>query len=204
MDGKVAQTNGGPTPTPPVIDRNADATAGLPLAAGRTATILLATLNGARFLPEQLASLDRQTFTRWRLIIADDGSSDSTRTILETFRNAHQPGQVEIIDGPRRGASANFLFLACLEGLSSDYYAFCDQDDIWEADKLARAIAILEATGADLYGSRTSLIDEGGKQFGLSPLFPREPTFRSALLAATPWSSTKKRTHCWHPAAPTW
>jgi glycosyltransferase involved in cell wall biosynthesis len=190
MDGKVAQTNGGPTPTPPVIDRNADATAGLPLAAGRTATILLATLNGARFLPEQLASLDRQTFTRWRLIIADDGSSDSTRTILETFRNAHQPGQVEIIDGPRRGASANFLFLACLEGLSSDYYAFCDQDDIWEADKLARAIAILEATGADLYGSRTSLIDEGGKQFGLSPLFPREPTFRSALVQSIAGGNT--------------
>ena len=160
---------------------------------GCTATILLCTLNGERFLDEQLASLDGQTFTRWRLVVSDDGSTDRTRPILQAFKSAHTPGQVEIIDGPRRGAPANFLFLACAQNPADAYYAFCDQDDVWEADKLARAIAILEQTPPGipaLYGSRTSLIDESGRQIGLSPLFPRMPTFRSALVQSIAGGNT--------------
>jgi glycosyltransferase involved in cell wall biosynthesis len=156
-----------------------------PLASSGTATILLCTLNGERFLAEQLASLEHQTFKNWKLIASDDGSSDRTTSILQAFRTSFEPGKVEIINGPRRGAPANFLFLVCGKNLISEYYAFCDQDDVWEADKLARAIGILEQAGPDvpaLYGSRTSVIDENGKTTGFSPLFPKTPTFRSALV----------------------
>jgi glycosyltransferase involved in cell wall biosynthesis len=157
----------------------------LPVASAHTATILLCTLNGERFLSEQLDSLERQTFKNWTLIASDDGSSDQTKSILHDFRKSFEPGKVKIVDGPRRGAPANFLFLACGKNLVSEYYAFCDQDDVWEADKLARAIDILERVGTGvpaLYGSRTSLIDEIGKMTGLSPLFHKPPTFRSALV----------------------
>jgi glycosyltransferase involved in cell wall biosynthesis len=156
-----------------------------PLASARTATILLCTLNGERFLAEQLASIERQTFKNWKLIASDDGSSDRTKSILQAFARSFEPGKVKIIDGPRRGAPANFLFLACAKNLVSEYYTFCDQDDVWEADKLVRAIDTLERAGASvpaLYGSRTSLIDENGKMTGLSPLFAKTPTFPSALV----------------------
>jgi len=164
-----------------------------PLASARTAAILLCTLNGERFLAEQLASLERQTFKNWKLIASDDGSSDRTTSILQAFRTSFEPGRVEIIDGPRRGAPANFLFLACGKNLVSEYCAFCDQDDVWEADKLARAIDILEQAGPAvpaLYGSRTSLIDENGKMTGLSPLFPKPPTFRGALVQSIAGGNT--------------
>ena len=164
-----------------------------PSAGGRTVTILLCTFNGERFLAQQLASLERQTFKNWKLIASDDGSSDQTKSILHAFRKSFAPGKVNIIDGPRRGAPANFLFLACGKNLASDYYAFCDQDDVWEADKLARAIGVLEQAGLDvpaLYGSRTSLIDEAGKMIGFSPLFPKTPTFRSALVQSIAGGNT--------------
>jgi glycosyltransferase involved in cell wall biosynthesis len=164
-----------------------------PSATGPTATILLCTLNGERFLAEQLASLERQTFKNWTLIASDDGSSDRTKPLLQAFSASFGPGKVKIIDGPRRGAPANFLFLACGKDLITDYYAFCDQDDVWEADKLARAIDILEREGAGvptLYGSRTSLIDENGKMTGFSPLFPKAPTFRSALVQSIAGGNT--------------
>jgi glycosyltransferase involved in cell wall biosynthesis len=164
-----------------------------PSANGRSVTILLCTFNGERFLAQQLASLERQTFKNWILIASDDGSSDQTKSILHAFRKSFAPGKVKIIDGPRRGAPANFLFLACGRNLASDYYAFCDQDDVWEADKLARAIDVLEQAGLDvptLYGSRTSLIDETGKTTGLSPLFPKTPTFRSALVQSIAGGNT--------------
>ena len=182
----------------PGADPDAQAEAVLPFASRRTTTILLCTLNGERFLAEQLASLDRQTFTRWRLVVSDDGSSDRTRSILQSFKEAHEPGRVEIIDGPRRGAQANFLFLACRQGVASDYYAFCDQDDIWEAEKLARATTILAQASAGvpaLYGSRTCLIDQDGRQIGFSPLFPKGPTFRSALVQSIAGGNTMVFNH---------
>jgi glycosyltransferase involved in cell wall biosynthesis len=152
--------------------------------ASRTVLILLCTFNGEGFLAEQLGSIRRQTFGNWTLIASDDGSSDRTRSILQAFRSSYEPGRVEVIDGPRRGAAANFLYLACRDGLASDYYAFCDQDDIWEADHLARAIGVLEQAdaAAAVYGSRTRLIDRAGREIGFSPLFSRTPTFRSALV----------------------
>jgi len=170
-----------------------EAAAQVPPATGRTVVILLCTHNGERFLAQQLASLERQTFKNWKLIASDDGSSDQTKSILQAFRRSFAPGKVKILDGPRRGAPANFLFLACGRNLVSEYYAFCDQDDVWEADKLARAIGVLEQAGLDapaLYGSRTSLIDEDAKTTGLSPLFPKTPTFRSSLVQSIAGGNT--------------
>jgi glycosyltransferase involved in cell wall biosynthesis len=161
--------------------------------AGVTVAILLCTFNGEGFLAEQLGSIQRQTFKNWTLIASDDGSSDRTRSILQTFQNSYAPGRVEVIDGPRRGAAANFLFLACRGGPASDYYAFCDQDDVWEADHLARAIGFLEQSGAAapaVYGSRTRLIDRAGQDIGLSPLFSRTPAFRSALVQSIAGGNT--------------
>src|SRR5262245_10235324 len=156
-------------------------------------TILLCTLNGERFLAEQLASLERQTFKNWKLVASDDGSSDGTKSILLAFQRSSAPGKAEIIDGPRRGAPANFLFQACAKNLASEYYAFCDQDDVWEADKLERAIDVLGQTAPGvpaLYGSRSRLIDEDGNETGFSPLFRKIPEFRSALVQSIAGGNT--------------
>jgi glycosyltransferase involved in cell wall biosynthesis len=156
-------------------------------------TILLCTLNGEHFLADQLASLERQTLRNWKLIVSDDGSSDRTRTILHTFRKSFEPGRVEIVNGPRRGAPANFLFLACAENLGTEYYAFCDQDDIWEPNKLARAIELLEKGDPGIpavYGSRTRLIDQDGSEIGLSPLFHERPRFPCVLVQSIAGGNT--------------
>jgi len=82
---------------------------------------------------------------------------------------------------------------ACAKNLVSEYYAFCDQDDVWEADKLGRAIDALEQVDSDvpaLYGSRTRLIDEGGNEIGFSPLFRKMPGFRSALVQSIAGGNT--------------
>jgi hypothetical protein len=163
----------------PAPGHPATGTTGRPLADHPTLTIFLRALNGERFVAEQLASLEWQTYTGWRLVASDDGSTDGTLAILRAFRDSHLPGNVEIIEGPQRGAPAS------RQHPVSDYCAFCDQDDVWEPNKLARAIAILAQAPRDvpvLYSPRTGLIDARGKKIGLSPPFPRKPTFRSALV----------------------
>lgn len=152
-------------------------------AAGRIA-ILLCTFNGARFLPQQLASYEAQGFADWRLFASDDGSQDETLSLLDAFQKRHGVEKVYIRRGPRRGFVANFLSLICDPQVQGAYYAFSDQDDIWNSDKLSRARRFLSEVPVDepvVYCSRTRLIDEEGDEIGLSTFYRRAPHFRNAL-----------------------
>lgn len=57
-------------------------------------TICLSTYNGSQYLPQFLASLERQTYQDWNLIIRDDGSTDDTLQIIDEF-GARFPGKIE-------------------------------------------------------------------------------------------------------------
>jgi glycosyltransferase involved in cell wall biosynthesis len=154
-------------------------------ASSGSVAILLCTLNGARFLPGQLASFEAQDFTGWRLFVSDDGSENDTLALLKEFQKKHGLHKVTIRSGPAKGFVRNFLSLICDPALRSDYYALSDQDDIWDAHKLSRARSFLMRAPVDvpsLYGSRTRLIDDDGIEFGLSPLFKKPPHFRNALV----------------------
>jgi hypothetical protein len=71
----------------------------------------------SRFLAEQLASLERQTFKNWKLIASDDGSTDRTKSILYGFQKSCEPGKVAIADGPRVRGGRKFP-VSCLCGKS--------------------------------------------------------------------------------------
>jgi glycosyltransferase involved in cell wall biosynthesis len=98
--------------------------------------VALATYNGARYLPELLASLAGQERPPDELVIGDDGSSDETLRILHDFaENAAFPVQVAT-NAERLGYADNFLCIAAR--CAGDVICFCDQDDIWLASKLSR------------------------------------------------------------------
>jgi glycosyltransferase involved in cell wall biosynthesis len=149
-------------------------------------TILMCTLNGARFLQPQLNSLATQSYPHWRLFVSDDGSTDSTLPQLRAFAKLHDNGErFEIRRGPQQGATANFLSLVKDRSIDGDYFAYCDQDDVWFADKLERALAWLQTAGEEiplLYCSRTMLTDAQGNHLGRSPRFRKAPSFRNALV----------------------
>jgi glycosyltransferase involved in cell wall biosynthesis len=155
-------------------------------------TILLCTLNGARFLAAQLASIEQQRYTNWRLIVSDDHSTDATVAILRHF--AHRvPQSVEIRLGPGRGPAANFLSLAADPIIRGDYFAFCDQDDVWHRDKLVRAMSWVATLPPDLpvvYGGRTHVVCAAGKPLGYSCRFSRPPSFGNALVQSIAGANT--------------
>jgi glycosyltransferase involved in cell wall biosynthesis len=106
-------------------------------------SIAMATFNGQKFLPDQLASLQTQTRPPQELVICDDGSSDTTIAILKRFAD-DAPFDVRIERNHERlGHARNFLRAASL--CHGDIVAFCDQDDVWLARKIEVALAAFEA-----------------------------------------------------------
>ncbi len=148
-------------------------------------SILLCVFEGKHFLLEQLESIAAQTHKNWKIYVSDDGNCRESIAILEKFKNQHQDERVFILSGPKQGFAKNFISLACNKSIQSDYYAFCDQDDIWNADKLERSISFLseiENSIPALYCSRTTIVDKNNKKLGLSPLFSKPPSFANALV----------------------
>lgn len=106
--------------------------------------ILLATYEGAAFLPEQLASLDAQTHRDWRLFLRDDGSSDGSPDIVREWAARTGRELVVVEDGDVRVGPAE-SFGRLLARSDAPYFAFCDQDDVWEPEKLSRLVEAAEA-----------------------------------------------------------
>lgn len=147
-------------------------------------TIAMATRQGERYLAEQLDSLARQSVMNWRLIVSDDASTDGTRQIVEQFADAHPERPVHLISGPEAGATANFLHLT-MQITPGSWFAFCDQDDVWQPDKLALAAQFLrEQSGPAVYAARTTICDENLNILTPAPAYSRPLTFRNALIQA--------------------
>lgn len=155
--------------------------------------ILLCTMQAQHFLAHQLNSIATQTHPAWAIWASDDGSDDHTHAILEYYQSHWGEDRISIHAGPAEGSTANFLSLTCRADIDADYFAYADQDDVWEADKLERAVAWLKTVPEDvpaLYGSRTLLVDARNQHLGYSPLFGRQPSFQNALVQSIAGGNT--------------
>jgi glycosyltransferase involved in cell wall biosynthesis len=120
----------------------------------------MSTYNGARFLEPQLESLSCQEGVIVDLCVRDDGSSDNTRELL-AGRAAAWPQLRNIVCGTNLGPANSFLELLRTASPDADYYAFCDQDDVWRPGKLKRAAdALAGVDGPALYCSNVTCVAE--------------------------------------------
>ncbi len=100
--------------------------------------ILMATYNGDAHIRQQLDSIFAQSFTDWRLIIRDDGSTDGTLDIINEYM-AFYPDKIKLIRDYMPTGSAKGNFLELIRASEGEYMAFADQDDVWHRDKLAKS-----------------------------------------------------------------
>lgn len=104
--------------------------------------VLMATYNGEKYIEQQLQSLFAQEGVEVELLVRDDGSTDSTRDILDRWGQTHP---VRWYADGHLGAKYGFLELTT-KAVASDanFFAYCDQDDVWDADKLQIALSRLQ------------------------------------------------------------
>lgn len=164
-----------------------------PAAQGNTVAVMMTTYNGEQFLEKQIASIRRQSHAAIDLWVSDDGSSDRTLEMLVRFGDDWNLGRFQVLQGPASGFSENFRSLIVNPDIEATYFAFADQDDLWDEDKLEAAVAWLAKQPASvpaLYCSRTRTIDENDQEIGLSPLFHRPPDFRNAIVQSIAGGNT--------------
>ena len=124
-------------------------------------TILLSTYNGEKYLRAQLDSLFALSNIKdISILVRDDGSSDSTLKILEEYKEKHS--NLSYYQGENKKPAKSFWELLN-KAQESDYFAFCDQDDVWDKDKLEIAINELEKKDKEkplLYFSDVRIVDQ--------------------------------------------
>lgn len=93
-------------------------------------SVAMATYNGEKYIKEQIETILINLQENDELIISDDGSKDKTREIIEAFSDK----RIRLLDGPRQGVKKNFE--NAIKACSGKYIFLCDQDDIWDEQKV--------------------------------------------------------------------
>lgn len=119
--------------------------------------IVMSTYNGEKYIEEQLNSILKQSYRNIHIFIRDDGSKDNTVSILEKYKD----NNITLIKGENCGFVKSF-FSILKQVDDYDYYAFCDQDDVWEENKIERTVNMLsklDETKPNLYFSNSDYYD---------------------------------------------
>lgn len=123
----------------------------------KNVNVLMSTYNGEKYIVEQIESIINQKDVIVHLYVRDDGSSDKTINILQNYE---MEGKLKLIQGENIGPARSFIELLTIVPVA-DFYAFSDQDDIWDVDKISVAVKKIEnITGPALYHSNLKVVDK--------------------------------------------
>ena len=148
--------------------------------------VILGYFNGQSFIGDQLRSILYQTHSEVHIYICDD-KSESQFSLDDLALDHCALSKISVgIRLHNIGFANNFLNALANVPDDFEYFAFSDQDDIWQEDKLEKAITALEKFPSEmplLYCARTEIADAKCEQtLGYSPLFNKSPSFANALV----------------------
>ena len=147
-------------------------------------TILLATRDGSRFLPEALRGIDAQTYRPLELVAVDDGSTDSTGEILRAFAADRPWVRLLRAEGVGPAGARAIAFEAARGAL----IAIHDDDDWSRPERFERQVAYLAAhPNAGVVGSAAEIIDERGIVLAPYKVPLEEREIRRVLRRAPPF-----------------
>jgi CDP-glycerol glycerophosphotransferase len=109
------------------------------------------------FLPDCLASLARQTFTDFEVVMVDDGSHDAGAALAERF--AARDPRFRLLTQPNGGLSR--ARNTGIDAATGEYLAFADSDDLLPPDAHERLLGSLEATGSDFATGNVQRLTSG-------------------------------------------
>jgi glycosyltransferase involved in cell wall biosynthesis len=129
-----------------------------------TIGVAIASFNGIKFIQEQLESICQQDMLPHIISISDDSSTDGTVAFLEGFARRSKVPVVLTVNPIRLGVINNFMeaFRHC----NTDYIAYCDQDDVWNHNKISTCMEILIRERPALIFHRSTTVDGSLRPLG--------------------------------------
>lgn len=106
-------------------------------------SIIMPSYNTAKFIPETIESVLKQTYTNWELIIVDDCSTDNTDEVVKPFLTDKRIKYLKNEKNSGAAVSRNYA----LREAKGKWIAFLDSDDLWLPEKLEKQIAFMEKNG---------------------------------------------------------
>jgi glycosyltransferase involved in cell wall biosynthesis len=125
-------------------------------------SVVMATYNGERYLADQLWSVLRQDYDDFEVVLVDDSSSDDTLKIAEDIFFQAGFTQYTILRNPSN-QGINKTFQNGVEISKGSFIAFCDQDDIWEPEKLRTLLKVILESGAGVTYAPSVKLRPGGQ-----------------------------------------
>lgn len=151
--------------------------------------ILIAVYNGEKYLDELLDSVLNQTYTNKHIYILDDGSSDGSMSIIDSY----VPKGVHVIEN-HHNLGYPYSFYKLLQACDpADYYFLCDQDDVWNPEKVSMSVKKLESVKSDrikLCFSAFEYCDRDLTHIRYSDTPPEKITFLKTLFQSYLWGFT--------------
>jgi len=141
-------------------------------------SVVIPAYNAGHTILETIASVQKQTFSDFELIVINDGSTDRTLELLSTVRDP----RIKVFSDPNGG-----LPVARNRGIShatGEFITFLDADDLWTPDKLELQLAALQQhSEAGVAYSWTYFMDDQGKSFHVDePIFFEGNVYAQLLL----------------------
>lgn len=149
-------------------------------------SIVMATYNGGKYIKDQLESIRKQTCQPDEIIIADDCSSDDTIKIINSFKNSTSIKIVNYVNKNNLGYIKNFK--NAISKAKGDYIFLCDQDDIWEKNKIEETLKIMKQNKAEIACSGFTLIDGKGNFIKNTKCFKMDP-----IMGYEQWTYSVKK-----------
>lgn len=135
--------------------------------------------NGEKYVAGTIESVLAQTYPTWEQIIVDDGSTDSSASIVESF--CVRDPRIRLIRQKNAGSSA--ARNTALREAKGRYIVFLDTDDLWDPNFLATQLTFIrEKEAAIVFGSYRR-IDGEGKSLLNDFIVPDKASYKDILLS---------------------
>jgi glycosyltransferase involved in cell wall biosynthesis len=150
--------------------------------------VVIPAFNAGKYIDQALASVSLQGDIVRTVFVINDGSTDQTQAIVETFAKRHPKLAIEIIKQKNAGLAnaRNTGIKASLQESKAPYIALLDADDVWLAGKLDKQLNVFQASQDSKLGlvySSYELINENGSAIAGENLIVK-PSLRGGVYSS--------------------
>lgn len=121
--------------------------------------------NMEKYVADSIASVQRQTYSNWELLIVDDVSTDETVKIVT--KRTETDERIHFVVKPQHSGIADTRN-QCIQMAQGRFLAFLDADDIWHPEKLETQVRFMLENHVGFTYSTYDWIDEEGNTLNKS------------------------------------